>query len=93
MTYFHTRFSMDFVELFEIGQELFINREQYVSYVTCESEQKDIVCGVQQGFILALLLFILYVNDITYTSDVLEVILFADDTAILYSHPKHFTRT
>ena len=32
------------------------------------------------------LLFILYVNDITYTSNVLEFILFADDTTILYSH-------
>ena len=33
------------------------------------------------------LLFILYVNDITNTSNVLEFILFADDTTILYSHP------
>ena len=32
-------------------------------------------------------LYILYVNDITNTSDVLEFILFADDTTILYSHP------
>ena len=32
------------------------------------------------------LLFILYVNDITFTSNVLDFILFADDTTILYSH-------
>ena len=32
------------------------------------------------------LLFILYVNDITYTSNVLEFVLFADDTTITYSH-------
>lgn len=32
------------------------------------------------------LLFILYVNDITHTSDVLDFILFADDTTILYSN-------
>ena len=34
-----------------------------------------------------LLLFILYVNDVDDTSNVLEFILFADDTTILYSHP------
>ena len=39
-----------------------------------------------QGSILEPLLFILYVNDITYTSNVREFILFADDTTILYSH-------
>ena len=32
------------------------------------------------------LLFILYVNDIVNTSSVLEFVLFADDTTILYSH-------
>ena len=64
------------------------NRKQYVSNNSCESEQKDIVCGVPQGSILDPLLFILYVNDITNTSNVLEFILFADDTTILYSHPK-----
>ena len=63
------------------------NRKQYVSYNLCDSELKDIICGVPQGAILGPLLFILYVNDITNTSDVLEFILFADDTTILYSHP------
>ena len=32
------------------------------------------------------LLFILYVNDITNTSNVLEFVIFADDTTITYSH-------
>ena len=36
--------------------------------------------------ILGPLLFILHVNDITYTSNILDFILFADDTTILYSH-------
>ncbi len=62
------------------------NRTQYVSYNDCKSDLKDIVCGVPQGSILGPLLFILYVNDITYTSNVLDFILFADDTTILYSH-------
>ena len=63
------------------------NRKQFVSsFDTSESEQKNIVCGVPQGSILGPLLFIIYVNDITNTSDVLDFILFADDTTILYSH-------
>ena len=62
------------------------NRKQYVSYNSQESQLEDIVCGVPQGSILGPLLFILYVNDITYTSNVLDFILFADDTTILYSH-------
>ena len=62
------------------------NRKQYVLYNSFKSNIKDIMCGVPQGSILGPLLFILYVNDITHTSDVLDFILFADDTTILYSH-------
>jgi len=61
------------------------NRTQYVSYNKCESQSKQIVCGVPQGSILGPLLFILYVNDIVHTSKLLDFILFADDTTILYS--------
>ena len=61
-------------------------RKQYVSFNSCESEQKYIVCDVPKGSIMGPLLFIPYVNDIINTSDVLDFILFADDTTILYSH-------
>ena len=62
------------------------NRKQYVNVNSNRSGLQHIICGVPQGSILGPLLFIIYINDITNTSDVLDFILFADDTTILYSH-------
>ena len=59
------------------------NRKQFVRYQSCDSEYKNIKCGVPQGSILGPLLFILYVNDITTTTSLLEIILFADDTTFI----------
>ena len=60
-------------------------RNQYVYYNNCKSEKLDVTCGVPQGPILGPLLFILYINDIVNTSNMLQFILFADDTTILFS--------
>ena len=42
-------------------------------------------CGVPQGSVLRLLLFLLYVNDLCRSSDKLSFYLFADDTNLLYA--------
>ena len=42
--------------------------------------------GVLQGSILGPILFILYINNLCYTSEKLKYILFADDTNLLYSN-------
>jgi hypothetical protein len=62
------------------------NREQFVNYNSNKSDPKRILCGVPQGSILGPLLFIIYINDIINTSNLLDFILFADDTTILYSN-------
>ena len=46
----------------------------------------DIKCGVPQGSILGQLLFLIYAIDLNWASDILDPILFADDTNLFYSH-------
>ena len=62
------------------------HRSQCVSLGYENSDFKEVKCGVPQGSILGPLLFLLYVNDIYNTSDILKFVLFADDTNIFYSH-------
>ena len=59
-------------------------RKQFVQYNGYNSSSLDIACGVPQGSILGPLLFLVYINDLCNV--VLELILFADDTNIFYSH-------
>ena len=59
--------------------------KQYVEVNNVASAQKTVKCGIPQGSILGPLLFILYVNDISNSSEILKFILFADDTNIFYS--------
>ena len=60
------------------------SRKQYVYYDSTESELLSIECGVPQGSILGQLLFLIYVNDISYSSNALQCILFADDTNVFF---------
>ena len=61
------------------------NRNQYVYFNGVSSPLRSVECGVPQGSILGPLLFILYVNDIVYSSSILKFFLFADDTNLLNS--------
>ena len=62
------------------------NRKQFVTINGQDSSLKNISCGVPQGSLLGPLLFIIYINDLPNSSDVLSFILFADDSNIFYSH-------
>ena len=61
-------------------------RKQFVNINGHDSDLKLISCGVPQGSLLGPLLFILYINDLQNSSQILSFICFADDSNVFFSH-------
>ena len=61
------------------------NRQQYVEIDNTASDKRVITTGVPQGSILGPLLFLIYMNDMSYTSQQFKFILYADDTTLFSS--------
>ena len=68
-----------------------IYRKQIIKYKAQKSESLTIKCGVPQGSLLGPLLFLVYMNDLSRSSEILSIILFADDTNLFFSHKNLFT--
>jgi len=61
------------------------NRLQFVTIDDTSSDLRGVTCGVPQGSILGPILFLIYINDLQNCSTLFKLLLFADDTTLLYS--------
>ena len=63
-------------------QSYLTNRKQYVEVHGASSNILDVMCGVPQGSVLGLLLFLIFINDLPAVCKKVKFYLFADDTNI-----------
>ena len=61
------------------------DRRYFVNVNGLNSDIRNVNIGVPQGSTLGPLLFLIYVNDMKYSSSILNFIQFADDTTVLFS--------
>ena len=58
------------------------NKKQYVDFKGIKSNTLDIKTGVPQGSILGPLLFIIFINDFSKSSNLFDFIIYADDISL-----------
>ena len=70
---------------YDLRKSYLYDQWQYDSFNNVASPLTKINCEIPQGSILGPLLFLIYVDDIKFSSDILKFIFFADDTNIFLS--------
>ena len=60
-------------------------RIQYVSFDNATSDYLPISCGVPQGSVLGPLLFLLYINNFSNCTKMLDIHHFADDSNLFFA--------
>lgn len=71
----------------EFLQSYLTGRTQFVKIGSTASSVECITCGVPQGSVLGPILFSLYINDLPLELEHGNAIMYADDTAFLFSGP------
>ena len=81
---------LEYYGIREVALDLFKsylqNGPQMVKVGGITSNPMTVKCGVPQGSVFGPILFLIYINDIHKSSEILKFHLFADDTSIFYSH-------
>ena len=67
------------------------DRKQFVAVGSTLSELLNISCGVPQASVLGPFFFLLYMNDISNSTRILDTCLFADDSNFFYANKSLFT--
>ena len=63
------------------------NRKQYICINNDnKTNEEKVTCGAPQGSILGPLLFLIYVNDLPSASNLLNTVMFADETNLFFEH-------
>ena len=66
----------------KLSESSLSNRLQYVEHDSIKSEYITITTGIPQGSILGPLIFVIYLNDISFSSKLFKFIVYADDTTL-----------